>query len=435
MLVDSAVVRLLIATAAAAVTALAFGGNAWATEQTFVFQYGPVKLGPYDVVRGTRIAPSPQLDGYITGMKAQIVNAQGGVEPPNHVMLHHVVFAKIGVHDYTCSRFVDLDGHSVPALAERFFGVGEEHHMLDLPASYGYPSLASQPWALTYMLMNHGKQPRTVYVRYEVRYVVDEPRTAVRPIWLDVRNCLSDPVWDVPGVGRKGSEFARHADYRMPESGRIVAGLGHLHGGAVRLELSDRTCSRNLFTFQPTWGGPMPMPLMHEPGPSHMSNFTTETGMPVAKGDVLRLNAVYANDSPHTRVMGISLAYFVPGAVSGCPALPSDVSVDLGHPGPPPHIVVPLMRRPRGPLVRARGASVVDFGFHAERVLVRAGTLFRWRFLGAAQHDVTLANGPVGFSSPSVSSGTFTHRFGRRGVYHLFCSLHPTRMTQTVIVR
>ena len=70
-----------------------------------------------------------------------------------------------------------------------------------------------------------------------------------------------------------------------------------------------------------------------------------------------------------------------------------------------------------------------------DRVLVRAGTLFRWRFLGAAQHDVTLANGPVGFSSPSVSSGTFAHRFARRGVYHLFCSLHPTRMTQTVIVR
>jgi plastocyanin len=48
---------------------------------------------------------------------------------------------------------------------------------------------------------------------------------------------------------------------------------------------------------------------------------------------------------------------------------------------------------------------------------------------------VTLANGPAGFASPSMRKGTFTYRFTRPGKYRLFCSLHPARMTQLVIVR
>ena len=35
----------------------------------------------------------------------------------------------------------------------------------------------------------------------------------------------------------------------------------------------------------------------------------------------------------------------------------------------------------------------------------------------------------------AAKKGTFTYRFTRRGTYSLFCSLHPARMTQLVIVR
>ncbi len=427
--------RILFATVAVSVATLAWSGNAWALEQTLMFQTGAIKLGSYGVERGTRIVPSPRVDGYVTAMRAEVVDSQGNVQPPTQVMLHHVVFAQVGVHDYTCKNFVALDGRVLPALAERFYAEGEERAQLALPAGYGYPVRESNPWSLTYMLMNHSKQPWTAYVRYHVQYVIGEPRTAVRPVWLDIRNCLTDPVWSVPGTGRRGSEHSRQTEFRLPESGRIVAALGHLHGGGVRLELADRTCGRNLFTFQPTWGGPRPQPLMHEPGPFRMSRFTTVQGLPVAAGHVVRLKAVYTNDLPHTRVMGISQVYFAPGEVSGCPALPDDLSVDLGKPGAPPRVVLPLLRKPGGPLVRARSAKVGDFAYAAERVLVPRGSLFRWLFRGAYQHDVTLASGPVGFSSPSVSSGTFRHRFNRRGVYRLYCSLHPTRMTQLIVVR
>ena len=66
---------------------------------------------------------------------------------------------------------------------------------------------------------------------------------------------------------------------------------------------------------------------------------------------------------------------------------------------------------------------------------LKRGATFRWRFGGPSRHDVTLANGPVGFSSPSVVSGSFSYRFAVPGVYRLFCSLHPTQMTQVVTVR
>jgi plastocyanin len=34
-----------------------------------------------------------------------------------------------------------------------------------------------------------------------------------------------------------------------------------------------------------------------------------------------------------------------------------------------------------------------------------------------------------------MRTGRYTYRFAHRGTYRLFCSLHPARMTQMVIVR
>jgi plastocyanin len=76
-----------------------------------------------------------------------------------------------------------------------------------------------------------------------------------------------------------------------------------------------------------------------------------------------------------------------------------------------------------------------DFAYGAPRVSIRRGSTFRWTFAGPSRHDVTLASGPVGFASPSRSHGTFSFRFTRPGVYKLFCSLHPTQMTQIITVR
>ncbi len=165
-----------------------------------------------------------------------------------------------------------------------------------------------------------------------------------------------------------------------------------------------------------------------------MTSWSSAAGIPVAAGEKLRLRAVYDNSRPHMRVMGIMIAFLAPGPVPACSPAPS-LAGPLFDPGPPPKIFQPLLRAPRGKVVRVNATAVGDLGFRNERVEVRAGTLFRWRFLGAERHDVTLANGPRGLASTSVRQGSFVFRFQKRGTYNLYCSLHPTQMTQRVVVR
>jgi hypothetical protein len=427
-------VRRFLVTLAAAVVALAAAGTAQAAIETLVLRSQAFPMKPYEVVQGVTAVPSPRVDGYVVGMTVEVVDTAGRVQTEHDVMLHHAVFVKALVPDYTCRQFHDFDRRPSALPAERFFGAGEEHMQLGLPDGYGYPNRAADIWGLVYMLMNHRDRASTVHVQYRVRYVTGEPRIAVKPVWLDVVNCYADPVFTVPGTGGPGSTFTRSSDFTMPESGRFVSGGGHVHGGAHRLELRNASCgNRELFTSRPTWGSQHPQPTMHEPGPTRMTSWSDGGGLPVAAGETVRLRAVYDNSRPHMRVMGIMIAFFTPSPVTACQAPPSlaDPRFDAG---PPPRVVQPLLRRPRGSVARVRETWVADFRFRHERVRVPRNTLFRWRFVGPARHDVTLANGPEGLASPSVTQGLFGFRFRRPGTYNLYCSLHPTQMTQRVIV-
>jgi len=405
--------------------ALALPGVAHATTKTLTFTTPAITVPGYGVATAPTLAPSPSEDGYVVGLGAEVVDAQGRVQGRKRVMLHHIVIAKIGGRDATCGGG-----------AERFYAEGEERTQLRLPSGYGYPNRATDRWGLLYMLMNHTAKPLAGYVRYTVQYVVGEERTPVKPVWLDVRNCTGpDPSFDVPGTGGRFSVATRTMSWTSPESGFVVAGGGHLHGGGIRLELRNATCDSDLFTSHPTWGGPVPRPILHEPGPTHMSQFTSAPGIPVAAGQTLRIRAVYDNGSPHTRAMGIMLVYLAPGQTSGCQTTPR-LDVDLGRPSYPPSFAFPLPRTPKGPLVRDVASSTVgEFAFSHPLVSLRRGTTFRWNFVGALQHDVTLVSGPVGFSSPWTLGGSYSHTFTKRGTYKLFCSLHPARMSQIIVVR
>ena len=422
----------------ACLLALAAPGGARAAEQTLVFRsYQPISIAPFGVVQGSELIPSPSADGYVVGVSATLVDQSGVEEPIQNVMLHHIVIAKVGAKDATCATFTDYDGRKGPALAERFYAEGEERTRIDLPTGYGYPNRRSDLWGMVYMLMNHRAVPDTVYVQYTIRYVTGETLTPVKPIWVDVRNCQADPIFNVPGGGKLFSTYARWADFTMPESGRLVAGGGHLHGGGLRLDLTNRSCSnRLLFRSEPTWGLPVIRPVMHENGPKHMTTFGSLAGVPVRAGDRLRLEAVYENSLPHTRVMGIMILYLAPGEAAPCAPLPTLPADPQSSPSTPPRVVLPLLKQPSGPLRRALASTLLrDFSFAAQRVEVRRGARFRWTFAGPSRHDVTVASGPVGFASPSRAKGSFSVRFTKPGTYRLFCSLHPMQMTQIVTVR
>jgi plastocyanin len=415
------IARVLIAAVA---VALAVPALARAQERTLTFTTGPISVGPYAVASQPMLAQSPIVDGYVVGMEAEVVDAKGRVQGRDKVMLHHIVFAKVGVPDYTCG-----------GAAERFFAEGEERLALSLPRGYGYPNKAADRWGLLYMLMNHKPQRLNGYIRYRVRYVTGEALKAVKPVWLDVRNCTGpDPVFDVPGGGKRFSTFTKTADFTMPESGRLVSGGGHLHGGGIRVELRNATCGTVPFASRPTWGGPRPTPILHEPGPTKMSSFRSTEGIPVARGQKLRLAAIYDNGRSHTRAMGIMLLFLAPSPVKGCGATPA-LELDVGRPAAPPPFSMPLPRTPAGPVSTARSTWVGDFRYGAERILLKRGTTFTWRFKGSVQHDVTVVGGPEGFSAPWTLAGAFTHRFTKPGTYRLFCSLHPAKMVQQITVR
>jgi plastocyanin len=310
----------------------------------------------------------------------------------------------------------------------------------------------------------HAHEPRaqtdTAYIQYTVTTDDSPVLQAVDPYWLDVRDCRADPVYDVAGGGARGATDVQAVAWTPSVGGRIVAGGGHLHGGGRELRLSQPSCGdRTLAVSRPTWGlASHPFynvrPVLHEPGPIAMSRYTTRQGFPVAAGEPVRLSSVYDAQVPHTRVMGIALVYFAPDptVAAACGPLPTDVqTIGTRARGrtTAPKVTVPLtgldrrgravtIARPPGAL-RRMGTRVTvgvrDLSFSARNLSVRRGATIRWRFAGPSLHDVTLASGPRGFSSPHLDRGSFTRALDTPGTYRLFCSLHPVAMTQRIVVR
>ena len=457
--------RRVVLVLAAALLALAAAPPAQAA-QDLTYRYGPIDIGPYQVNLRELVydVPKPQVDGYVTEAEANLVDADGSPVPIRRVMLHHVGVANLGSRvgekrDATCDRFLMLDGRTQnPGYAERIFAVGEERVTGRLPEGYGYFVKGSDRWAASWMLMNHRNRRDSVYLEYRIRYETERKLTATRPVWMDVRDCSFDPIFNVPGGGRRGSIHRETTTWTAPYSGRIVAALGHLHGGGREVRVSQPECGdRVLFRSRPRWALPRDpeyriKPFIHEPGPIDMELVNSREGFPVAAGQKLELTADYDAQLPHTRVMGIMGMYIAPdpSVTDRCAPLPGDVQVHRksrrgrtrtplvrvpingvrrGRIGPiarPPGVPEALGRSP----VEARGTS-----FEPANAVVRQGARVRWRFWGDTLHTVTLASGPRGFASPNLSDGrTYEQRFTRPGTYRLYCSLHPIGMTGTVKV-
>lgn len=451
----SRIVTLGVAVAAFGLLALAGPARA---SQELTFRYGPISLNPTEVNQSTVLGsiPKPTVDGFITHMEADLVDASGQKIPPTTVMLHHVVFLNLGEpgkfdhHDWTCDIFRSLGGKiRFPALADRFYASGEERNVLRLPDGYGYRVESKDNWVLLWMLMNHHPIPQKVYIQYRITYETERPLTPAYMVWLDVRNCLSDPIFSVPGGGLPASTVSRSATWRAPVAGRVVAGGGHVHGGGKSTTLSEPDCgNREVFTSRPLYGLPddplyRARPILHEPGPKNMSGFLSPAGVPVAKGQRLKLTANYDNQHLHTRVMGIMGLYFArdPAVTDGCAPLPplqTYASTDPGR-ADPPVFKVPLARRPQGRLRTLGNRSTIhvrDNYFDKQRIRVRSGATLRWKFEGSGLHDVTVATGPRGFASPLLDGGrSYRFKLTVPGTYRLYCTVHPTRMTQEIRVR
>jgi plastocyanin len=430
-----------------------------AAQRTYTFRSAAIPLSGYetgvDVARPVR---TPRVTGFITGMEVHVVDASGAPVPQERVMLHHVLFLNHG--RFRGDRW-GTDCTKLPR--EPFFGTGEEAQPLRLPPGYGYRVRRKDRWSMAWMLMNHRHVRERVFLRYRVTVERGRRLAPVTPHWVTT-SCNRDRIYDVSGGGAPGSEHHQTRMWTVPRDGRIVAAAAHAHGGARTFTVDQPRCGgRRLLSSDARYGAPddpiyRVSPVLHEPSPRNMSWALSSEGWEVRRGERLRMTSVYDGERLHSRVMGIAHVYLAAPRARGaaCAPLPADahqVVEDFpGAPGrtDPPRVTVQLSRREAGqPAVPAGGPpeaervlggdatfSVRDMRFAPGRVSVPQGALVRWRFGDPFQHDVTVADGPAGFSSPYATRGErFATRLTVPGEYRIYCSLHPVQMSQVVRVR
>lgn len=423
---------------------------------TYVFRVGPFEIGGYQTVRRNDLVTPPPVAGAIVGMDARMVDPDGTEIPQSELMMHHNVFTN-GGPDNT-RKDGACPGRTV---RERFYGTSEELRPLTLPRGYGYPTAPRDQWKMIWMVMNHRHERRQAYVEYRVTVDAAPGLTAVKPYWLSVVPCVSDPQYTVPGGRAPGAVDKRSKTITMPEAGRIVAVGGHLHGGSRSLVLTQPSCGHRVIAANdPTYGsGADPLyavrPLLHEPDPKSISWSQWSDGWAIAAGEKLKVSALYDASRPHMRVMGIAHVYLAPDASvpAGCSAAPSagetlGPSFEGGQPDPPAvNLALAQWRgrgeaqeivRPRGRLVRRKGNATVAvdrFAFDPPLLSIPRGASVRWRFRDEKIHDATLVSGPRGFATATVRNRTERHRFDVAGEYRLYCSIHPVLMSQLVKVR
>ncbi|MDX6605641.1 MAG: hypothetical protein QOD14_181 [Solirubrobacterales bacterium] len=497
----------LFAPAAASATPPAAGCDggtpAGGTLTTYECNVPTGTIGGYEVRQWYMGVPTPPQDGFITHMETDVVDDVTGAQVPiQRLMLHHIVFININRTDSTCQGqgYTGFDGRKDfgnTFAPQRFYAAGEERAKMSLPAGYGYRTRWTDPthhdnWAVVAMVMNHRSNSDHAFIHYEVTIDSNPALTPVTPYWFDVRDCHADPIYNIPGVAPKAKKAKRghksgdgqasaakkhkkhkkkHKkvratpttdathDITFQQSGDLIAGAGHVHGGAIKETLTQPDCgNRQVAESDPTWGLPdhpfyNVRPVLHEPGPINMSAFRSTSGLPIHAGETLRLNSIYDDSQPHVRVMGILVAYFAPNpsVTQNCGPIPDwEVlkTTQPGRSGPIP-FTIPLtgldangqattIDGPPGQFRNASSGTVIPVGdrfFGDPNLRVRRGSTLTWQFGGTELHNLTLANGPLGIGSDNLDGNrTYTQKLDRPGTYRFFCALHPTQMQERIVV-
>jgi plastocyanin len=372
------------------------------------------------------------------------------------VMLHHVVFINAGAPGRP-PELTSCPGRK----GQPFWGSGEEKQRLILPPGYGYRIRRDDRWRMETMLMSHGIDGHRLRVEYRFTVVTGRRMQRVRPLWLRANGC-DGSSYDVPGDDRPSSLHTRSHDWRMPLTGRIVASGAHTHAGHVAVDISQNRCEgRRLIRHEPRYGAPDDpvyriRPVLHEPGPVAVGHFLSSTGIPVVKGERLRVTGIYEGQWPRPAVMAIPHVYIAPDrrVRRDCAPPPADERYvwtrDGGRPSAPRmalgfNVWDPRLGRtreiprPRGRLVdagRRATVKVLDNRFAPANLAVDRGAVVRWRWLGRERHNVWYADGPrLVLHSGGTRGQTMTRTLTTPGRYRLFCYLHPLTMHQQIDVR
>lgn len=99
---------------------------------------------------------------------------------------------------------------------------------------------------------------------------------------------------------------------------------------------------------------------------------------------------------------------------------------------------------PAKPAPKPLTVTVNDFFFGPNSATIHKGRSIRWVWseLNTYPHDVHLKTGPKGVKktlystkTTAVTSASFQRKFTTPGVYKFICTIHPTEMKLTVVVK
>jgi plastocyanin len=80
--------------------------------------------------------------------------------------------------------------------------------------------------------------------------------------------------------------------------------------------------------------------------------------------------------------------------------------------------------------------TIGNFFFKPKSMTIKKGTKVTWTWASQGiTHNVSVKSGPVKFRSGKKSKGTYSFTFKAKGTYHLICTIHPTLMKETVVVK
>jgi plastocyanin len=97
-------------------------------------------------------------------------------------------------------------------------------------------------------------------------------------------------------------------------------------------------------------------------------------------------------------------------------------------------IAVPAVSAIASPLTKK--VTIGNFFFKPKSITVKKGTQVTWTWASQGiTHNVSVKSGPVKFHSGKKSKGTYSFTFKTKGTYHLICTIHPTLMKETVVVK
>lgn len=94
---------------------------------------------------------------------------------------------------------------------------------------------------------------------------------------------------------------------------------------------------------------------------------------------------------------------------------------------------------------KPKEVSVADFYFGPEKLTLKKGQSVDWVWAEANTypHDVHLKSGPKGLKgkasystrTTAVTDAEFEKTFTTPGTYHFICTIHPTQMRMTIVVK